>query len=237
MWTYPPHRILAAVDFSDASDGALQLAGEIARKFDSTMTAFHAETFDAPPYFTREQVRAIQQQRRAGRREAARFLEKHASRLAGVRVEGRVSERPPAAGILEASQDQDLIVMGTHGRRGPALWWAGSVAERVAREARSPLLVVRGLQPEGRRVFRKIVVVARGGTYDGAARRYAKGLAEAFEGEMSRETFTSVGDATFDDATFVILAQPGHGTTPLMARATERVLRVCRKPLLFVPSI
>jgi nucleotide-binding universal stress UspA family protein len=237
MWTYPPHRILAAVDFGEASDGALQLAGQIAAKFGSAITAFHAETFEAPPYFTREQVRAIEHQRKAARRDAAQFLEKHATKLAGVRVEGRVSEQPAAAGILEAARDQDLIVMGTHGRRGPALWWAGSVAERVAREARSPVLVVREPHPEGERVFRKIVVVARGGTYDGAARRYAKGLAEAFGGEMSRETGTSVREATLDDATFVVLAQPGHGTTPLMARAAERVLRVCRKPLLFVPSI
>jgi nucleotide-binding universal stress UspA family protein len=31
---------------------------------------------------------------------------------------------PGAAGV-------DLVVMGTHGRRGPSLWWLGSVAKRV----------------------------------------------------------------------------------------------------------
>jgi nucleotide-binding universal stress UspA family protein len=36
----------------------------------------------------------------------------------------------------------DLVVMGTHGRRGPARWMLGSVAGRVARMAESPLMLV-----------------------------------------------------------------------------------------------
>ncbi len=36
----------------------------------------------------------------------------------------------------------DLVVMGTHGRRGMARWMLGSVAERVARLAHAPLLLV-----------------------------------------------------------------------------------------------
>jgi nucleotide-binding universal stress UspA family protein len=237
MWTYPPHRILAAVDFSDASDGALQLGGELARKFGGTVTALHSETFEAPPYFTREQLKAIEHQRRAARRDAAQYLERHAAALAGLPVHGIVSEGAPAEGILDAARDQDLIVMGTHGRRGPARWWAGSVAERVAREAHSPVLVVRERHPDGSAVFRKIVVVAGGGANDGPARRYARGLAEAFGGEMSRETRSSHRDATINHATLVVLAQPSQGATVLMAGAAERVLRACRTPLLLVPSI
>ena len=36
MWTYPPHRILAAVDFGDASSRALRVAGDLARAFGAT---------------------------------------------------------------------------------------------------------------------------------------------------------------------------------------------------------
>lgn len=44
----------------------------------------------------------------------------------------------------------DLIVMGTHGRRGVARWVLGSVASRVAKITSTPLLLVRALeaQPE-----------------------------------------------------------------------------------------
>ena len=46
-----------------------------------------------------------------------------------------------------ASQDIDLIVMGTHGRRGVAHLLMGSVAEHVVRIARCPVLTVRAEQP------------------------------------------------------------------------------------------
>ena len=49
MWTYPPPRILVAVDFGDASSRALRVAGDLARAFDSTVTAVHSETCEAPP--------------------------------------------------------------------------------------------------------------------------------------------------------------------------------------------
>lgn len=46
-----------------------------------------------------------------------------------------------------ASAGADLIVMGTHGRHGFKRFMLGSVAERVAREARCPVLLVRGDGP------------------------------------------------------------------------------------------
>lgn len=51
----------------------------------------------------------------------------------------------PAAGILRYAEDHDvdLIVMGTHGRPTPERVLAGSVAERVVREAPCPVLTVR----------------------------------------------------------------------------------------------
>jgi nucleotide-binding universal stress UspA family protein len=41
-----------------------------------------------------------------------------------------------------AAWGADLVVMGTHGRRGPARWMLGSVAGRVARMAETPLMLV-----------------------------------------------------------------------------------------------
>ena len=46
---------------------------------------------------------------------------------------------------MELAQKErfDLIVMGTHGRKGLARMMVGSVAERVIREAPCPVLTVR----------------------------------------------------------------------------------------------
>jgi nucleotide-binding universal stress UspA family protein len=46
--------------------------------------------------------------------------------------------------VREAARwDADLVVMGTHGRRGAASWFIGSVANRVARITNIPLLLGR----------------------------------------------------------------------------------------------
>jgi len=63
---------------------------------------------------------------------------------AGVPADGAVLEGPPVATLLElARRDRvDLIVIGSHGRRGVARFVAGSVAEGVTREAPCPTLIV-----------------------------------------------------------------------------------------------
>lgn len=43
---------------------------------------------------------------------------------------------------IAASWNAELVVMGTHGRRGVSRWVLGSVAERVARVTQTPLLLV-----------------------------------------------------------------------------------------------
>lgn len=227
MWAYPPKKILAAVDFGDPSNAALRLAGEMARRFGAKLTAVHAEVFEAPPYFTSDQVKTIEQQRRGARKAAGRYLETHAGKLAGVAVEAIITEGAPAVGILAAARSQDLIVMGTHGRRGPARWWAGSVAERVVREARSPVLVVRSAGTNGASAFKRITVV---GPATGSPMRYARGLAEAFGGEADT-------DLTPEDATLVVLAQPSRIGSMRQSVETDRLLRTCRRPLLFVPAV
>ena len=233
MWTYPPRRIVVAVDFGEASSGALTLAGDLARAFQAQIVALHAEVLEAPPYFTHDQVQAIQHQRDAVRSEATRYLERHAERFTGVKVTPSISEAPPADAVLEASRDADLIVMGTHGRRGPARWWAGSVAERVVREAVVPVLVVRSAPAEP---FQRIQVVAARGTFDGSARRYAKGLAAVFGGEWVTESATSLKSARLEDASLVVVArQPDRA--PLGLAAAEQSLRTCHRPILFVPPV
>ena len=227
MWAYPPKKILVAVDFGEASSAALRVAGELARRFDATLTAVHTESFEAPPYFTADQVRTIEQQRRNARREAGRYLETHARKLAGMAVSAVIAEGPAVSGILAAARSQDLIVMGTHGRRGPARWWAGSVAERVVREARAPVLVVRTAGASLPAVFKRIALSSPA---NGSPLRYARGLAEAFDG-------TADASLAPEDGTLVVLSQPAAVGPLRVSAETDRLLRTCRRPLLFVPAI
>jgi len=62
-----------------------------------------------------------------------------------LRVEVLVRDGPPAETILQVARELkvDRVVVGTHGRKGLQHLLLGSVAERVARHAEVPVLVVK----------------------------------------------------------------------------------------------
>jgi nucleotide-binding universal stress UspA family protein len=72
----------------------------------------------------------------------------------------------------------DLIVMGTHGRRGLAHALLGSVAERVVRNARCPVLTVRQRTPDI--VARNVLVATDFGVTSDVALEYGRALARLF---------------------------------------------------------
>ena len=135
--------VLVPVDFGEASARAVALAGRLASATGAALRLLHAEPLDAPPYFTHEQMAALDRDRETTRAQAARYLALFGREHARHPFSTIVDDRSPVDAIMKASADADLVVMGTHGRRGPSRWWLGSVAERVVRESRVPVLVVR----------------------------------------------------------------------------------------------
>jgi nucleotide-binding universal stress UspA family protein len=61
----------------------------------------------------------------------------------GVRVRTLVLSGRPAAQLIEASQDADLLVVGSRGRGGFGGLRLGSVSEQCTRHASCPVVVVR----------------------------------------------------------------------------------------------
>lgn len=80
-------------------------------------------------------------------KEAQRYLDRIAKRLTaeGIHASTEVLLAKPAEGIVDyANQYEcDLIVMASHGRSGPSRWAYGSVADKVLRSSRVPVLIVR----------------------------------------------------------------------------------------------
>ena len=148
-WTYPPHRILVPVDFGDASARALTVAAELARHFGAELVVLHVESLAAPPYFTHDQVRALEAQRANARAEAQRFLARFADRHGARDAKPAIADGAPADVILQRAADADLIVMGTNERSLASRLWIGSVAERISRQAALPVLVVRASDARG----------------------------------------------------------------------------------------
>jgi nucleotide-binding universal stress UspA family protein len=142
------HSILVPVDFSGCSSAAVDTALDLARLTGARLTLVNAYGVpvtwlpDGGAYVpTRPELAELE-------RTALGELEPVRRRLAeaGVAVEARAVEGPPAETIVQAAREAgaDLIVMGTHGRTGLKHLLLGSVAERVLRTAACPVLTVRG---------------------------------------------------------------------------------------------
>ena len=142
-------RILVATDFSDSSRQPLELALQIAEKFGSELTLVHS--WEAPSYsyggglyFPVDMVAPIEHAAVARLEEAMTELkQRFPAAKSLIRAGVPWEEVLNAATQLKA----DLIVMGTHGRRGLERALLGSVAEKVVRMARVPVLTVHGAPP------------------------------------------------------------------------------------------
>jgi nucleotide-binding universal stress UspA family protein len=83
-----------------------------------------------------------------GSEKAAReYLDEVAGRvnLDGVEIQKQLITGRAAESIAEyaTKNDVDLIAIATHGRSGPSRWVYGSVADKVLRSSRVPVLMVR----------------------------------------------------------------------------------------------
>lgn len=157
QWPVGPYeQVLVPTDFSGPAEEAARLAREWFAP--ARMTLFHA--YELPYESMMRHAGVAQETIEAHRREAAgRLREALAAfaRSAGFAPEDarlRVAHGYAPVRILEAAQDieADLIVIATHGRSGLEAALLGSVALRIALEARCDVLFVRprsaaGAQP------------------------------------------------------------------------------------------
>ncbi len=132
--------VLVPTDFSESAMHAVELAAGMVAA-DGEITLLHV--LDLPVAFT-GQVGA-ELARELDRRSAA-ALESVAARMKTARVNPRTRIGYPGAQtlrFLEEDPSVDLVVMGSHGRTGIKRILLGSVAEKVVRHARCPVLVAR----------------------------------------------------------------------------------------------
>lgn len=235
MWNCPPARLVVAVDFGEPSLAAVRMAAALARRFGAAIVAVHAEALEAPPYFTSDQIGALEAQRAASRDQAEVQLRHVAEREAGMPVDARVVAGPATGVLIDAAADGDLIVIGTHGRKGPSRWWLGSVAERVARASAVPVLIVHDV-PVALDPFAHVLVLDED-TAAGRAAECAVRLAAPSGGQVRHLDASGVPSiATDTDATFVVIPRGPDGSASALTSAGPALIRDCRLPLLFIPE-
>jgi nucleotide-binding universal stress UspA family protein len=136
--------ILCATDFSPCSVAATDLAAGLARRFHDKLSLLHVvEPLPVPPeappgadVWTQGAMGAAELSMKRAADELSRT---------GLTVETRVLMGGAARFILDTARELQpaFVVLGTHGRKGPAHLFLGSVAEEVARHAPSPVIVTR----------------------------------------------------------------------------------------------
>ena len=137
-------RILVPVDFSDCSLDALEYAVQVARRSSASIRLLHVlEPVSYGLDFTLLHV-----SKRGHMKEViGQRLSDLAKALAAAQVPTDVELRGglPPDSILDGAKAMpaDLIVMGTHGRRGLSHTLSGSVAESVLKKSTCPVLTVR----------------------------------------------------------------------------------------------
>lgn len=143
-------KILVPTDFSETADAALAYAKSLAGRIGASVhllyvftdpygsAAYGPEVYVPLPPEVRERAIADARARLAERLDADQEVYFRGTRTV---VAGAAAKE-----IVQFAADQgiDLIVMGTHGRRGVVHLLLGSVAELVVRTARCPVLTVRG---------------------------------------------------------------------------------------------
>jgi nucleotide-binding universal stress UspA family protein/predicted phosphoribosyltransferase len=133
--------ILVALDFDPASTRALELACSFGSRDETTMVLFHCCDVRSSAYATEVSLGEVMRGLRAGAATALEALAR-SMRDAGYRVRTLVAEGAAHAETIRAARDSraDLILVGTHGRRGLSRVVLGSVAERVVRTSPVPVL-------------------------------------------------------------------------------------------------
>lgn len=236
-WQCPPKTILVGVDFGDASARALAIARAIASTFQARLRTLHAERFEPPPYFTIEQMARLEEERHATQAASAENLVRFAGGSA-YPVEAVVADEPPVEAILDEAKGADLIVVGTHGRRGPGRWWLGSVAERVVRAAPVPVLVTHASDAPPSEVFERVTLVRDGHREDEVVRACAAQLAAVGGGSLVEGgPISQCGSDLLKRASLVVLPMPGERPSWTLTDPVARVLGSCERPVLFIPSV
>ena len=138
--------ILLAVDFSETAQYLAEYATLFAKGLDARLLVLYVSPSMnryASLYVPQESIQTLVGQILEGaNRVMGEFM---AERFSGMAAEGRVEYGYAPEKILEVARSAgaDMIIMGTHGRRGVERIPFGSVAEKIVKTAKIPVLTIR----------------------------------------------------------------------------------------------
>ena len=140
-----PKHILVPIDFSPASDCALDLAKGLAGPFEAEVHLLHVRTTIDNPVVSSEDFDEVEQILAISDAKTRQTLEESAKEIDTPTHCHVKRGKAPANTILDAIDEYhcDLVIMGTNGRRGFKGLIVGSVAKEVVHRSPVPVLTTR----------------------------------------------------------------------------------------------
>lgn len=138
-------KILVPVDFSTHSEYALEVAAQIAKKYNTELVALHMMGI-SQAVLTKDDSQEVMEAMfymKLAEKRFKEFLDK--DYLKGIKVHNTVQNYKEFQEINNVARDFDcdLIVMGSHGASGIHEMFVGSNTEKVVRHAEIPVLVIK----------------------------------------------------------------------------------------------
>jgi nucleotide-binding universal stress UspA family protein len=142
----PFKKILVPVDFSPASNEALTAAIELAKRDGAELELVHvwevpSYTYATLEYAATDLMGPVREAAKAQLDETLAGVRKELPRVSGTLKQGAPWQE--VLGVIESSKP-DLVIMGTHGRKGVRRMLLGSVAEKIVRTSPVPVLTMHG---------------------------------------------------------------------------------------------
>ncbi len=154
-------RILVPTDFSETARAAVDQALFLTAKYDAQLTVLHARLmFEDDPQQVEKGLDALKKEESDVERSIMDRLTEGTAKHAQLNIKHEIIRGYSAPSAILGyinNNDFDLVVIGTHGRSGLEHFLIGSVAEKVVRYARCPVLTVRSSKYI-KENFHKIVV-------------------------------------------------------------------------------
>ena len=181
--------ILCPVDFFAASRRALEYSVALAQNYNATLHILHVVSPVLPTSYefslnTADMIRAFEEQAL----EKVEDMGKQA-RSAGIAVVSKVrtGDIDDELKVAIAGCDADIIIMGTHGRRGFERWFLGSVTERLLRHSAVPILTLSDLEDTFRVPpdVEKVIVTTDFSEGTSEAMKYALAIAQEAPAEVT----------------------------------------------------
>lgn len=142
-------KIIVPIDFLEHTDQIIEYAGYVGKRFAARVHLIHAvepvQTYAGYEYPSLDSLG--EEMAELAEKMMQELLDKNQRTIPG--CVGKVIRGDIVDAIIEYTEDEqgDLIIIGTHGRRGLSKMWLGSVAEQVIKRAPCPTLTCNPYKP------------------------------------------------------------------------------------------